>query len=162
MLCAIIGFDKEDAANLRAANLKDHREHSAELKNSFAVGGPLQNDEGDRSIGSLIVAEFPDRKAVENWMSRDPLYQADREMFLQTRRLAGTPRWELAINDVKADPADLMRDFSCAMGVQLTPENAPRTATLVARAVADTGHSTAVAKDYYKRLHPFQIDQGPI
>lgn len=92
----------------------------------------------------------------------DPRYDADRQIFRQTRALVGTPRWEMATNDVRTGQADLMRDFSCALGVNLTPQNAPRVEALVARARIDTGRATGIAKDHYRRLRPFQIDRGNI
>lgn len=92
----------------------------------------------------------------------DTRYEADRAIYRTTRALVGTPRWELAVNDVKTRQTDLMRDFSCAVGVTLTPENAPRLAALVARASADTGRATQIAKDHYRRLRPYQIDSGAV
>ncbi|WP_346344636.1 phosphatase PAP2 family protein [Sphingomonas sp. dw_22] len=92
----------------------------------------------------------------------DARYEADRAIYKTTRALLDTPRWKLAVNDVKTGQADMMRDFSCAVGVVLTPENAPRLAALVARASADTGHATGIAKDHYRRLRPYQIDSGAV
>ncbi len=90
----------------------------------------------------------------------DPRYQADRAIFKATQKLYGTPRWDMATNDVKTGAADMMRDFRCALGVSLTPDNAPRLLALVQKAGRDTGRGTGIAKQYYKRLRPFQIDNG--
>lgn len=92
----------------------------------------------------------------------DARYEADRRIFRETRALVGTPRWDMATGDVPTGQADLMRDFSCALGVTITPANAPRTEALVARARIDTGRGTNVAKDFYKRRRPFLIDRGAI
>ena len=46
-------------------------------------------------------------------------YEADRRMFLETRKLEGTPRWALALNDDNGGL--LVKDLSCALGVELTP-----------------------------------------
>jgi acid phosphatase (class A) len=92
----------------------------------------------------------------------DPRYDADRAIFKATRSLIGTPRWNLATNDVKTGSADLMADFSCAVGVALTPQNAPRLQALVETAGRDTGRSSGIAKKYFQRLRPFQIDEGTI
>lgn len=86
---------------------------------------------------------------------------ADRAIFRATRALEGTPRWELATNDVKLGTADMMRDFSCAVGVELTPENAPRTAALVRRSIIDTATNMGMAKNFYRRERPFHYDNGP-
>lgn len=92
----------------------------------------------------------------------DPRYDADRAIFKATRSMIGTPRWDLATNDVETDTADMMADFSCAVGVSLTPQNAPRLKALVETAGRDTGTSSYIAKNYFKRLRPFQIDDGTI
>lgn len=87
---------------------------------------------------------------------------ADRALFRSTRKLRGTPRWDLATNDVKLTPADMMRDFSCAAGITLTPQRAPSVAALIARAAIDTSRSSKNAKEYYHRNRPYLIDRGPI
>lgn len=86
---------------------------------------------------------------------------ADRAIFRATRALKDTPRWDMATNDVKLAPADMMRDYSCAVGITLTPDNAPHTAALVRRAAFDTGRATGIAKEFYKRERPFRYDKGP-
>jgi acid phosphatase (class A) len=93
-------------------------------------------------------------------LKADARYEADRKIFLTTRKLIGTPRWQMATNDVKSTPADMLRDFSCAVGVDMTPENAPHVAALIERAGTDTGRGTNIAKRHYQRLRPFQIDEG--
>jgi acid phosphatase (class A) len=87
-------------------------------------------------------------------------YEADREIFKATRHFAGSPRWAMAINDVTLSTPALMRDFSCAAGIALTPETAPHLAHLMETARNDTWRGSGIAKDYYKRLRPFQIDAG--
>lgn len=86
-------------------------------------------------------------------------YQADRATFLATRSLKDSPRWALAINDVSI--ANTMKDMSCAVGVELTPQNAPRFSALIQRAGPDIGWATNHPKDIYKRQRPYQIDEGP-
>jgi acid phosphatase (class A) len=92
----------------------------------------------------------------------DPRYNADRLIFLETRKLVGTPRYVLATSDVQGGATNLMKDFSCSVGVSLTPQNAPMTAALIQRAARDTGRETNRAKNIFKRLRPFQIDPGEI
>jgi acid phosphatase (class A) len=92
----------------------------------------------------------------------DPRYKADRETFRKTRSFFGTPRWDLAVNDVKLKPEDMMRDFSCAAGVTLTPDNAPKTLAVVMRAARDTQRSSNTAKQFYKHPRPYQLDRGRI
>ena len=92
----------------------------------------------------------------------DPRYQTDREIFRATRALIGTPRWALATSDAKLDTASLLRDFSCAAGVALTPEEAPRLARLLDRASIDTARETDEAKAVFQRHRPYTIDEGQI
>src|SRR3546814_9374431 len=68
----------------------------------------------------------------------DPRYEADRAIFLKTRALQNSDRWRLATRDVSEKPGDLLRDFSCAAGLSLTPEKAPRLTALLVAAAADT------------------------
>lgn len=92
----------------------------------------------------------------------DPRGLADRAIFKATRALQGSARWAMATDDVKLSPTDLFHDFNCAMGIQLTPETAPRAAALIRRAMTDTASQTGTAKTFYKRQRPFLIDTGPI
>ncbi|WEK47441.1 MAG: phosphatase PAP2 family protein [Candidatus Andeanibacterium colombiense] len=92
----------------------------------------------------------------------DPRYDTDRKIFRETRKLIGTPRYELATNDADYSAPALMRDFSCAIGVELTPENAPQLLNVVQRAGRDTSAQTGMAKNHYKRERPFVIDKGTI
>lgn len=92
----------------------------------------------------------------------DPRYDADRAIFKATRRYIGTPRWALATNDVHYDDVSSLKDFSCAVGVALTPETSPKLLALIHKAGNDTQRETNVAKDFYKRQRPFKIDDGEI
>lgn len=91
-----------------------------------------------------------------------PRYETDRKVFRQTRKLAGTPRWQAATEDVKVDVPAMLRNFSCAAGVAMTGENAPRTAALLARLRKDVSHGVSAPKRHYQRKRPFLIDPGPI
>ena len=95
-------------------------------------------------------------------IKEEPRGAADREIFKLTRALKGTPRWDMAVNDVAADTASMMRDFSCATGVKMTPQNAPKTAALLEKASLDTNDAIEKIKIFYRRQRPFQIDQGEV
>ncbi len=66
-------------------------------------------------------------------------YEADRRMFLQTRRFKDTPRWVMATSDAEARPANFLKDFSCALDVEATPANAPAIAKLAQNLSSDAG-----------------------
>lgn len=90
----------------------------------------------------------------------DARYAADRAVFRATRHWLGTPRGDLATRDVATNIAGMTTAFSCALGVTLTQQNAPKFLALVAKAGVDANTQSGTAKNYFKRLRPFQIDRG--
>lgn len=56
----------------------------------------------------------------------------------------------------------MLRNFSCAVGVDLTPANAPKLIAVVRCAGIDTSYQTRTAKEVYRRGRPFTIDRGAI
>lgn len=118
----------------------------------------------DRSYsGYLTPGEFNVTTILEPAPRKgDPRYETDRLIFKATRVLLKTPRGALATSDVDTSPAALMRDFSCAVGVSLTPQNAPAVLRVVARSGIDTGTQTDLAKKFYKRSRPYRIDKSEI
>lgn len=86
-------------------------------------------------------------------------YEADRAIYRATRSLKDTPRWTLAQNDV--NQFTILKDLSCAVGVELTAKNAPKTSAMIARVGLDVAHATDRAKDIYKRPRPYLVDDGP-
>lgn len=92
----------------------------------------------------------------------DPRYEADREMFKMTRKLQGTPRWIMATNDVSWANDQMLKNFSCALGVTIDPKKAPKLISLLDKAGSDTQREASVAKYIYKRARPFHIDDGEI
>lgn len=91
----------------------------------------------------------------------DARYALDRAIFKKTRQWFGTPRWDLAVADVQSKPANMLADFSCAVGVTLTSDNVPKLVALIGKAGNDTRRETNIVKDADKRLRPFLIDKVP-
>jgi len=89
-------------------------------------------------------------------------YEADREVFRETRKLEGTPRWVLATDDVDLSVPAMLRHFSCAMDADLKADKLPRLTALLERADRDADESTRAAKQANKRQRPFLIDEGNI
>lgn len=104
-----------------------------------------------------VMAVLPPAPAANS--ARDV---ADRDIFRKTRALEGTPRWSLATADAKLSIGYLFADFSCAAGVTLTPEDAPRLAAMFVKAAPDIVAAVDVPKDAYKRARPFTRDAGDI
>lgn len=90
----------------------------------------------------------------------DPRDQADRAIFKATRGYEHDPRWPMAQND--ANSAGIVKDLACALGVELTPQNAPRTLALIGRVGPDASRVTNRPKDIYKRPRPYLRDAGTI
>ena len=86
----------------------------------------------------------------------------DWDIFLKTRVLEGTDRWAMAKNDDSYKPADLLKDFSCSVGVTLTPTNSPTLMTIISRSTIDAGIAAEAAKQFYKRTRPFLHNPGDI
>jgi acid phosphatase (class A) len=92
----------------------------------------------------------------------EPRYVDDRAIYAATRRLEGSPRWVLATNDVKYDPASLYADFACALGVTLTPATAPKLTTLILRIRADSSRTVNATKGVFKDPRPYLAEGGDI
>ena len=86
----------------------------------------------------------------------------DWDIFLKTRALEGTDRWTLAKSDDSYKPADVLKDFSCAVGVTLTPENSQALLNIIGRTTIDAGMAAEAAKQFYKRTRPFLHNPGNI
>ena len=87
-------------------------------------------------------------------------YQADRATFLATRSEKDSARWRLAAAD--ADEAAIVKDMSCAIGMELTPQTAPKLTKVLMTARYDVRRAVNTPKDIYKRQRPYLIDQGDI
>lgn len=85
---------------------------------------------------------------------------ADRRIFRETRALAGSPRWQMAVEDAELGNANMLRHFACALDISLTPQQAPRLAALAQKATREAAQSMGRAKEFYKRHRPYTVDEG--
>lgn len=76
MLFVIHMTDRPEAAELRASVAEAHREFVGRHVDSMWAGGPLLADDGKTAIGSLVIADFPDRDAAIDLISQEPYNQA--------------------------------------------------------------------------------------
>ena len=108
-----------------------------------------------RLPGYLTPAETPDTFHVLAPAPKagSPARAEDVAAFRETRKLAGTPRWALAQGDVAE--ARILEDMTCAVGVALTPQNAPHLYRIRDRMGRDAGRITTIAKDQFKQTRPF-------
>lgn len=94
--------------------------------------------------------------------SNEPaVLDADRRAFVATRALQGSWRWEQAARDADQSADALLDTFSCAAGVELTPDRAPHLAALLADAGADSAHVASRAKNVFLRPRPYTLYAGP-
>jgi uncharacterized protein YciI len=75
MLFAIQAFDKPGAAGLRDQLRPAHLEHMARIADAIRIAGPQLSDDGATMIGSLIIADFTDRAALDAWLADEPFVQ---------------------------------------------------------------------------------------
>lgn len=86
--------------------------------------------------------------------------QADKFLYLHSKRGIGGPLWQNAISQLSVTSPSFLQAVSCALGATLTPQTTPAIMTLLRRAGTDLGRVVFLAKDYYKRPRPFTTDKG--
>lgn len=86
----------------------------------------------------------------------------DRAIFLHGRDPVGSNRWKQATADVNEAVPAMLRDFSTAVGRQLTPEQYPALAHLLATMRPDVAAAVNAVKPVYARPRPFLRDDGPV
>jgi acid phosphatase (class A) len=126
----------------------------------FVCGAALADSQ--KPQGYLDAASAPNTTVI---LPHAPVkgtarYEADRKIFLRTRKLNGSARWQMAVNDDDYfDPA-VAKDFTCALGVTINPTDEPHLTALITRMGADLGRAGRDAKNFNKRKRPFLIDKG--
>lgn len=101
---------------------------------------------------AALVPPPPQDAAVE---------ESDRKAFEKTRSLEGSKRWQMAETDKKLSPKSLMKAFSCASGVALSPRRAPQLMSLIRVAEADATRVAVQTKKRFPRTRPFVLYKGP-
>ena len=81
----------------------------------------------------------------------------DQAVFKATRALEGSPRWSLAQNDVPSLPTNMLKDFSCAVGVQMSPDATPKLLAMLSKMGIDASRQVSSVKDVFKRQRPYLI-----
>ena len=76
MLFAIYCRDKKDHQQVRLDNRPAHVEYLKKFTGQHAITGPLLSDDGQGMVGSLLVMEFADRAAAEDFAKNDPYAKA--------------------------------------------------------------------------------------
>jgi uncharacterized protein YciI len=73
---AFLCHDKPGATEIRKANRDAHLTHLRSVVDQIFAAGPLLGEDGQSMIGSLLVVDFPDRKAAEAFAANDPYAKA--------------------------------------------------------------------------------------
>ena len=130
---------------------------------AMAVAAPAAPTAG-RAAGFLAPAALPNAIATIPPAPKegDARNALDWDIFVKTRALEGSDRWAMAKSDDSYKPADLLKDFSCAVGVTLTPENSPTLLSIIGRSTIDAGMAAEAAKQLYRRDRPFLHNAGNI
>jgi acid phosphatase (class A) len=131
-----------------------------------ATGGAPATAEASRRppLGGYLGDRVPDYRVFlpPPPMPGSPLAVADAAIFNDTRKLENGPRWQLAANDNREGMKDLLADFGCSIGVDLSSVDAPAVTRVLTRSSADLVPLISGAKDAYKRPRPFVEHEGPI
>lgn len=69
----ITAVDGPDADARRGAVAAAHHKFQASVMDRYVARGPMQNDDGAGLIGSMMIMEYPDRAACEDFWAREPL-----------------------------------------------------------------------------------------
>lgn len=72
---AIHCIDKPLQQELRAATRAEHLAYLENMLDSIVVAGPLLDEEGN-AIGTMLLMEFPDRRAAVAFAADDPYARA--------------------------------------------------------------------------------------
>lgn len=86
MLFAIHAFDKPDAGDLRDRLRPAHLDHIGMIADAILLAGPLLSDDGSMMVGSLIVADFADRAALDAWLAEEPFVRGGLYDDIRIRR----------------------------------------------------------------------------
>ena len=75
MFFMIYCIDAPGQSERRMTLRPQHKAQVARIESHLAAAGPLFADDGTTMIGSLLVADFPDRVALDVWLHDEPYTQ---------------------------------------------------------------------------------------
>jgi uncharacterized protein YciI len=76
MLYIIYQEDRDDGAEIRAANKERHFAYLAEHEDILVLGGALLADDGIKRTGSCLILNVPGREQAEEFSRNEPFRQA--------------------------------------------------------------------------------------
>lgn len=116
-----------------------------------------------RALGYLQAADLDGKEVIgPPPAAGSPHDRADRENYDQTRALAGTARWQTAIQDNDLWQGGAMKRFSCALGVDVSEKQTPATYKMLHKIELDVRTIGTPPKDFYKRQRPAIGNDKPV
>ncbi|MFL5297480.1 MAG: acid phosphatase [Phenylobacterium sp.] len=91
-----------------------------------------------------------------------PRGKADRTIYLDTRALAGSPRWRQATKDNDLWTGGALERFACALGRPIDAQALPRTYRLLQRIELDGRTVGTPPKTHFNRTRPLIGDDRPV
>jgi len=88
MLFAFICVDKPNSTELRSRLRVPHLEYMIRIMDRTACGGPLKDDAGEASCGSLFAIEFESRADAEEFIAEEPYNKGGLFESVEIRRWA--------------------------------------------------------------------------
>jgi acid phosphatase (class A) len=86
----------------------------------------------------------------------------DEDISRKSLALYGSPRWVLAGSDADLSFPHAAGTFSCTLGIPISEEETPFLYILLRRTMTDAIISTISAKNYYRRVRPFAVNQASV
>ena len=83
MLCIIYQEDRDDGAEIRAANKDEHFAYLDRHQDILLLGGALLGDDGVKRTGSCLIINVPSREQAEEFSRNEPC--TDRRPFADVR-----------------------------------------------------------------------------
>lgn len=90
------------------------------------------------------------------------LERRDKTAFRRGRAAVGSERWRMATADVDESVPSMLRDFSAAAGMALTPQTHPALVGLLLKMRPDVAAAVNAVKSVYARPRPFLLEKGPV
>lgn len=114
--------------------------------------------------GYLTIKELPDGLVLlpPPPTSGTAAFGLDEDVSGKSLPLRNTPRWKLAAIDADLTFPHAAGTFSCALNAPVTEHDTPHLYMLLRRILTDASLSIYGAKDKYRRVRPFMVNNEPI
>jgi uncharacterized protein YciI len=76
MIFAILLMDKPGTEDLRVQVRPEHRAYLGKMADRIAFAGPLSSEDGEKTIGSLLVMDFSSSLELDTWLGDEPFTKA--------------------------------------------------------------------------------------